>query len=584
MRILSSFIVASPGQPDGSGGLGFGAIEIVRFGRRDVFVPANQWNMQMFSTYAVQAELAAISLLNLHSDGVMQITTGSGSMGISSGGAIDIFALSGNLLIQANSGDATLQSLSVSGSVRLISSAAVIATAPSIGIFAQSGFQVGRGVSDPAFFSSYDNSLFCPSGTTNAFRSATRFADDLVLELGSSIISANPDRFLRLGPGVEACNGVFRSSGTVMQLQDDTATKTIEVRGKFTNSEAATPITFYSPSGGADFANTPIFDSDGELDIIGNAKITGATDFGGTADFNGDVNSISGVTRLGTLSFQSSTITNSAFSLQINSGVTTFSGNVNCAGGLCICDMRTKRNVSKISKEDSLRIILNTSPIEYQLEPWFEDAKDITPGTIFRGFSAQRAQKDIPQSVAVMNHTVGDHHFDDLLNLKKGEFVPDLIGSIHALHSMIGKNKNAANIVAEKAQAEVVELFSRQETEVRLRRKLETRVSNLEDKLEDSQKALDDAIALYKDAITNLMSKEAMRLNQVLYKVKRQAKNVEKSISEHTRTMQTKEADFSKVLETGRKSVIALRESASNRMIEKRMPDARKKKKKTRKL
>jgi len=539
LRALSSLNVAAPGQPDGSGGLGNGAIEFVRFGRRDVFTIANQWNINTFTTYAIQAELAAITLLNLHSNGAMQVTAGQG-MGINAGGPINMVSASGDSLIEASGGDLTLQTTSLAGTLRMSSVAAAVVNGPSVGVFASNGYVVGRSNMDPAFFSSYAASLFCTSGAPNAVRSAVRFSDDIVLEPAVSIISSNADNYARIGPNVEICNGNIRSSGSSMQLQDDIDTKIINVAGNFTSAVPNRPITFSNPMGGVNFAGTPIFDSTGPLTIGSDILISGT--------FTADDIVINNQLDIGTMVLTDGIISGLG---TINSALVAVTGDVTCGGGMCSCDMRAKRGVQNITQTAALDRILSLEPIEYSFQPWFEEAKQIPSGKRYRGFSAQKAKKIVPQSVLELEETIGTRNFTDFHHISKQEMVPDLVGSIHALHSMIGDNRKTSNLIAHRAKEEAKELYKRLDQEKSHRRNLAKRVLALENKLKNSQDELHKAIEMFKESITTHMSGEAFRMNQVLNKAELQNKKLENRISKHATAMKRREGELERVLKRG---------------------------------
>lgn len=224
------------------------------------------------------------------------------------------------------------------------------------------------------------------------------FRNNLVLGTDSATADATWlttdafDGFVRIGPYLTVGSGIVRSGSTAtLQLQETTASQTLDVRATITNGETGELLL--------------IEDDDGVLITAPNVTIDGDLIVTGNID------------------------------------------GVSCSGG-CTSDKRVKTQVGMMNTTDALARILSLPMREYVFKPEFRETNlRRIPDGVQRGLWAQDVEHVIPQAVKVQPQRKVNMEGDTLDNfylLDKAEMIPDLIASIQALHAEIEALKNKA--------------------------------------------------------------------------------------------------------------------------------------------
>lgn len=84
---------------------------------------------------------------------------------------------------------------------------------------------------------------------------------DLILANGLKIIGNNTNEYVAIS-AIEIQNKVIRSNSLVLQLQDDTNAKVLDIQATITNSQLGKPVWFINQEG-VNFQDTPIFNEGG---------------------------------------------------------------------------------------------------------------------------------------------------------------------------------------------------------------------------------------------------------------------------------------------------------------------------------
>lgn len=152
--------------------------------------------------------------------------------------------------------------------------------------FTTSNFQVWKSLAVPWFQTQSTISLTCaPVGPFPDISSSSfLFSTDVILAAGTRLLSNNTNGRITMG-SIQMCGGGIFSSGTSIQIQESTASKTLDIWAVITNSDPGQPVTIIDNQGldiraaitnletsqpvifsdpqGVDFQSTPLFDSTG---------------------------------------------------------------------------------------------------------------------------------------------------------------------------------------------------------------------------------------------------------------------------------------------------------------------------------
>lgn len=550
LRSLTTYQLGFPGS---------GASEFANFGKKLQYSPSLEWLINEFTVYAENIDIAARSSMIIRSAGTADFAFGA-SVYVAAQNLIQVVSASGNIDITAAAGAIMLKSYSVLAPFTLQSSNGIDSIGPVVRLLGGGQIAAARSVGDNVWITEYGSSLDYITGIVNT-ENSIRFDDDIVQQTGTVIVSKWADQFLRLGRFVEIGGGLLKSTGNTLILQGDSSTKLLDIQANISNSEPGNPVIFVDPEG-VNFYNTPLFDSDGELDIEGNIKVS-----------NGDL-LVSGATQAITINNGGNVLTLqggvgfAGIQISHSSGTVQIGGNLNVGGsitsvGSCCgvpSDMRSKHNVIDVETQNSLERTLKLGVIEWQHKPWFEQARNITHNKVFRGFSAQATREVNPDAITESKQQFGDKKIDDFLMINQIQLIPDAIGSVKALHAMIekltakvealtatadertvfGLERKMKQIVT-NARADTIELYKRHNDVLKQNAELKSRIIVLENNIAIDKLHRQDATTLFKNQIEIAVSANVKHNNQLLTRSATQSKNVVEKIEIHTRKMEQNE-------------------------------------------
>ena len=250
--------------------------------------------------------------------------------------------------------------------------------------------------------------------------------EDTIYSNGKSIISAQLDGFLKVGPFLDVGGARLKTSDSSNKLSIESAIH---------NGINDERLVIDDPHG-LDIKSTEIVSSTGDiiiepLDDNDFVILQNGSRFGTTSStihgwtFNSAVPSL---TSIGTLSVPT------LIGVSTINGV--FVGSMNC----CPSDINIKYNVKTMNEEDGLNRVLKMKPTEWRYkeklliqDPWIKN-------TTHRGFIAQDLIKINPNAVYINEKKFKDGSvMKDFHSVDKDEIIVDLVAAIKILHKKIEK-------------------------------------------------------------------------------------------------------------------------------------------------
>lgn len=406
---------------------------------------------------ARRGDLVLAAVQNTTSD--VLIESGGRTQITSQSGVIIEDSLAGNILLSVTSPGAIIQGLSLGGFL--------FGTGP-WNITTQQFVVSGGGAGN--WFRTSQNSYFCSGvpldgdvGTDSFFVEV-----DLIMSGGGQIMTDSFTGIVQLGPvGIELCGGLVQSAdGIPLQLQSNTTTDVIDMRGSIINSDNTQVVGSGSVVGavffdddveigglltlGGGFTSSGPFSADTLDSTVGD--ITSAADF---ITATGDVTASSGTVSGSIGSFTTATIGGITFTGGgAMTGVTTINGYTDGGGPMWgTSDKRVKTHIRDLNPWDALQHALNLKPKLYRFKEEFVKSDPWTQSHEYMGLLAQDVKQVARHAVHIVNRTVdGLGHFTDFHTLKKDELVPIAIGAIHALHGLHQKAEDTATRLHNRVQ------------------------------------------------------------------------------------------------------------------------------------
>ncbi len=454
LNINSSSIIDIPRLQVGIGALDNGK-SIVNFGLYPTYT------VDKFTVYAKsQLDIASINTtLNINSylsNLVMQSNGGSlvsttlgssGSVLVSAMTGINVAAMVGTTTISG--GSASMQFVYGTSSI-VSSSTNFTATATDFRVFKNGGVL-------PWFQTQSTTSLTCAAGGPFVSSASTSmlFSTDVILEAGMKLLTKESSGLIKTA-GLELCGTTIKTTGSVLQLQDGTATKIVDIHGTITNSEGGFGVTFIDV-GGVNFQDTAIHNSNGIAgplvcdDAEGFAVTPNGTIYaesfqtntpGGTMSLNtasgGGPVSISATGAMttvnGDLTVSGTTVT-FAGSLVVTGSVTASSVNAG-AGSCCTSDLRAKTNITEVQPKEDLELILAIPRrVSFQYTDAYQKVDPSADNNVQHGFIAQELENVLPRTVRLTNQTIDGVSYSDFRRLALDKIVPHVVGAIKQLHA-----------------------------------------------------------------------------------------------------------------------------------------------------
>jgi hypothetical protein len=303
-------------------------------------------------------------------------------------------------------------------------------------------FNVLKSVSAAWFQTRSTTSLTCAaSGPFASYASTSMyFPTDLIFD--GQLLTSSATGLIKTA-GFELCGTTIKTTGGILQLQDNTATKIIDVRGTITNGDPGYGVTFIDTVNGVNFQDTPIHNSlgvagplvcddpegfsvsNGTLYAYTMLPVPGHTEI--TVNGGGLTVSSGGVLKADTITYAfGGTVT-----LQGDLHVT---GSVSATGTCCTSDARVKHNVTTIDPADDLSLILRMPErVAFQYTPGYQAVNKVVGNHVHHSFIAQDLELVLPRAVYSTNQTVDGAVIPDLRHLNLDRIVPHLVGAVKAL-------------------------------------------------------------------------------------------------------------------------------------------------------
>lgn len=386
------------------------------------------------SPIGITAYSGSVVIQSAGSSLVSTTVASTGSVLVSAVTGVNIVASTGT--VSLNGGSASFSVVQSSTSI-VASSTNFTATATDFKVFKAGGVM-------PWFQTQSTTSLTCAAGgpfATSA-SSSMLFSTDVILSAGTKLLTTEPSGLIKMA-GLELCGTIIKTTGTVLQLQDGTATKILDVHASITNSEGSFGVTFISATNGVNFQDSALHNSNGVVgplvcdDPQGFAvNAPNGTVFAESFTSNTPGNSID-INTNGPVSISRVGLTTTINGNLVVVGTITASS-VNSGSGSCCTpsDARAKTNVTEVSAADDLATILAMPRrVAFQYTEAYRRADPSTDNHVQQGFIAQELEKVLPRTVRLSNETIDGVTYSDFRRLALDKIVPHVVGAVKQLYA-----------------------------------------------------------------------------------------------------------------------------------------------------
>ncbi len=264
--------------------------------------------------------------------------------------------------------------------------------------------------------------------------SSVEIATDLIVE--GTIMTRAASGLVKTA-GLELCGQLIKTTGGVLQLQDSTATKIIDLRGVITNGEGAFGVTFVSAANGVNFRDSAIHNNGGTAGPLVCDDVEGFKLSDPLAVLY--AHDMQDPTPGSTLSIQSSSgdvNIASAGSTTTIKGDLHVDGSITATGACCTSDIRAKHNVTAVDPKDDLNLILAMPRrVAFQYTEAYQKADRSADNNVQHGFIAQELEQIMPRAVHLVNQTINGVAYSDFRKLTLDRIVPHIVGAVKQLHA-----------------------------------------------------------------------------------------------------------------------------------------------------
>lgn len=290
--------------------------------------------------------------------------------------------------------------------------------------------------------------------------SSIRFNSDLIQADGTKLLGGAATGLVSVS-GLEVCGLHIRSTGTTLQIQNDTAGRYIDLRGRLTNAETGFPVSVADAEGLDVTLGAPLYvdtirsstatagvavkfdDADGVYVTVGNLVINASTsallsdtiqasvaNAGSAVNINTNINvTLSG----GDVNLSKIGATTRVYGdLIVTGSLTTGS----CTGCDIPSDIRSKDRVKNVAPKWDLDKILQ---LPRRVSFYYKKAngmRGVDSTLEHHGFIAQEVDKVLPRAVRKGNQTMANGAvITDFHSLMLDRIVPHLVGAVKSMHA-----------------------------------------------------------------------------------------------------------------------------------------------------
>lgn len=347
------------------------------------------------------------------------LNTLAGQVQISSASHVIISSASGVIQATAGSSSIVMQNsgLSTLSATTFIGNAANFTLYDSIS--ASQWFK-----SDPT--QSYECPMVGTTLTSTLLRTSVGFGTDIVMAVGTRLLSRNTDGLVEMTGINLYCNHLIKTTdASPLQLQEDT-NSTVDIRGAIVNNDLAVPAVRFTDIDGVDFQGTPIRDSFGGGLFVDDAiglRLRDNTTL--STSIIAPVFPTTMVTIIGDLN-----VTGSIYA----------DGSILSAGSCCVSDLRAKENIVDVAPSDDLATVLSfPRRVSFRYKDEYQRVDRSVKNETYNGFIAQELEDRFPTIVNHQNkmRLASGEVLEDFRTLTLQNMVPYLVGAIKALNDEI---------------------------------------------------------------------------------------------------------------------------------------------------
>ncbi len=402
-------------------GLGDAGKSVVHFGAypNNVVQAFTAYVQGLFSLASVNNPIDITSYfgnMNLQAIGGPTVTTtvsSSGQLNLGGTYGASMIATNGNVFMEGGASQ-----------IQLLSGTDVIKTQSTNLTVSATDFQFFKSLGTPYLQSQSATSVQCAgSGPFVSIASTSLLASfDVILESGVKLLTNNPSGLINMA-GIELCGFLIKTTSSTLQLQDGTATKTLDIHATITNSEGSFGVQIISPNG-VNFIDTSIRNEGGVAgplvcnDVEGFALLNTSTLY---ASNMAPVSPSTSMTFTGDLIVTGSITANSVISTM---------------GSCCTSDIRAKRNITEVDTRTDLETILSIPRrVAFKYTPGYAKVdKSVNALDVHHGFIAQELESVLPRSVVLVNQTIDGISYSDFRRVTLDRIVPHVVGAVKELY------------------------------------------------------------------------------------------------------------------------------------------------------
>lgn len=425
---------------DISDGIDSGATNDVIFGENGIY------NVGSIRMNGKNVRIDSLSSINMDASTNMLLASGSGGATITTQGQGRFFSID-DMVIQTVTGNITMTS--TTNGITIVTPS-FIQMGSGDAIWSTGEFTLQKNPASKWIEATQADSQICSTGLPTSFADSINLHEDVIIRNNRSIMAdASVNEYLVVGPKLEICSNQIRGTNDDLIIgSDDDATLTI-----FGTISGGDNMTCVRIDDCMDISGV-IENSAGDVIVDDDMQVTGNLDVGLDGNVNGTFMA-GGLTTLknglvvqsiraldmDTLDITSNTEITGNLTVTQNvaingngqiDGNLVVTGDVDCSGGTCASDMRLKHSVEDVPNSESLERIAKMGVIDFSFKEDFAKSRGFSETERFRGFSAQKMKKIVPQAVNKIAVKIGDE-VKEILTLKKQEIVSDLVGAVQAL-------------------------------------------------------------------------------------------------------------------------------------------------------
>lgn len=379
----------------------------------------NVYANQTFNMRSLQTTLnlgAIFANANLESVGgatVRTFVTSTGQVGITGDNGVSMSAPTGNLLVSAGATGMVMNQGADTLSFQTTNTS-----------FTSGDFRLFRSAGVPWLETRSWQTLTCSAAAPLLPTSGTsiRMSHDVILDAGAKLMSTDADGLVTVA-GLDLCGDLIKTSGPVLRLQTDTATKSVDIRAVITNSDVGRAVTIINQEG-VNLQDTAIHNEGGVAGPLLVDDVEGLSLIANSTLFVNTIQPINATAQAAVFVIGDLNVTGTIYgAVAVESPV------------CCTSDLRAKTNVIEVDTHlDLMSILALPRRVDFQYTEAYQASDKTVDNATYSGFIAQELEKVMPRTVRLTKHKINGQTYEDFRRVVLDRMVPHMVGAIKELH------------------------------------------------------------------------------------------------------------------------------------------------------